>query len=219
MKRYRKTWFISLIDEIGKKQLIICGVILLGFIVLAWQVVTQQLNAFDESFLKWLQETIPKTLLPFFKFFYFIGNAESSALVVLVGLGVLCWKRYWKEAQALAFASLGILILIDQILKPLFGRIRPAPGLVEVDGKSFPSGHASGNFVLYFYLAFILSAQFPNLTPYLYGIATTLLLVMGVSSLYLNVHWLTDLIGAYCVGFIWLTISLALLKILDKKYS
>ncbi len=42
--------------------------------------------------------------------------------------------------------------------------------------------------------------------------------MMGISSVYLRVHWVTDILGGYCLGYILFTISLIFLKISDQKY-
>ena len=129
--------------------------------------------------------------------------------------------RYWHEAIALAFATLGILILVDEILKPFFDRRRPPkPRLVEdLSRDSFPSGHAAGNLVLYFYLSFILATRYPKLTKYIYGLATLIILSIGFSSIYVNAHWTTDIIGGYIFGYLWLLISLGFLNLLKSNIN
>lgn len=221
MKIKNKLKPISWVDIFGKINLVISGFCWLFFLWLTKLAIEKNihLKEFDEKFLLQLKETLPPQFIYFAKVFYWLGDAETSALVVLVSLGILCWRRYWQEAQVVAISSLGVLILIDQILKPIIHRSRPLERLVHVDGRSFPSGHATGNFLLYFLLVYILSVRFPQSTVYFYTIAIVTLILMGISSMYLRVHWLTDILGGYSLGFILLTLALGMLKIIDKKYQ
>jgi undecaprenyl-diphosphatase len=138
---------------------------------------------------------------------------------VLVALITLIRQRYWSEVKALVFATLGILLLVDKVLKPFFARDRPPkPRLVsDLSPDSFPSGHAAGNLVFYFYLSFIIAARYPHLTKYVYGVATCLVLLIGFSSVYVKAHWTTDILGGYVFGYCWLLISLNLLKLLNHR--
>ena len=150
---------------------------------------------------------------------YRITGTYFTGSIVLITLIVLIRQRYWQEVKTLVFATLGILLLVDKILKPLFDRPRPPkPRLVsDLSPDSFPSGHAAGNLVFYFYLSFIISARYPNLTKYVYGLATILVLLIGFSSVYTKAHWATDIIAGYSFGYFWLLISLSLLKFLTRR--
>ena len=150
---------------------------------------------------------------------YRISGTYVTGSVVLIALIILIRQRYWQEIKALVFATLGILLLVDKILKPLFDRPRPPkPRLVsDLSPDSFPSGHAAGNLVFYFYLSFIISARYPSLTKYVYGFATILVLLIGFASVYTKAHWATDILAGYSFGYFWLLISLSLLKFLTNR--
>ena len=220
MQSKRQSNWSSLVRAVGKYNLIFLFAILFPLIGLCRQIYTENYPELDDSFMLWLQKSIPTDVGSFIKIFYLVGGTKCAALVVVISLGILAWKRYWKEATILAFGSLGVLILVDEILKPLLGRRRPKMRLVEVSGsKSFPSGHATGNLFLYFYLSYLLATRFPKLTPYIYGIASIFLLLMGFSSIYVRAHWPSDIIAGYAFGYIWLTIALVCLKLSRKKQS
>jgi undecaprenyl-diphosphatase len=168
--------------------------------------------AFDIAFLDFLHKVIPEAMAPFWIKVYKGTGVELTATMIAITLGFLAWKRYWSEIKYLVFATLGILLVIDQVLKPFFNRTRPLPRLVDVDGRSFPSGHAAGGVVFYFYLAFLLVAHFPQYRWQIYLGATLWVGFIGIASMYCRVHWATDILAGYGVGFIWLTLSLFLLK-------
>lgn len=165
-------------------------------------------------------ETLRKPGLDFFFIsIYRITGTYVTGTVVLVALISLIRQRYWSEVKALVFATLGILLLVDEVLKPLFDRPRPfKPRLVgDLSPDSFPSGHAAGNLVFYFYMSFILVARYPQLAKYAYGLSTLLVLLVGFSSVYVKAHWATDIFAGYVFGYLWLSISLGWLKFLTQK--
>ena len=141
-----------------------------------------------------------------------------TAFIVAAFLIYFTKKRYFPEATVLAFSTLSILLTNDNLIKPFFLRLRPEDWLVEVTGRSFPSGHVMGNTLLYFFVAYVLSFYYPERRKVFYAIAISLLLAISISTLYVRVHWITDIIAGYAVGYIWLVISLAILRLIDKKY-
>lgn len=193
-------------------------IILILFIGLTVEVVSGNLDAWDTAFLEWVRHFHHPSLMILARVSYFLGEAEVAVFFVIAGLAFFCWKRYWKEAQVLAISAMGVLILIDQILKPWFGRIRPAPGLIDVHGKSYPSGHVSGNFMLYLYFSYLVAFYFPKWGLFFYILSTILVSMMGWASIYLNIHWFTDLIGGYFIGYMGFILCIALLKSISKKY-
>ncbi len=204
----------------SKIEFILFLVISVPFFILCQQIL--ELNYPDIDF--YISDLIQTKTSPIFEFllvnFYSLTGVYVTAIVVATALGILVWKRYWQEAKVLAFASLGILILVDVILKPFFDRRRPpGPLLVEVSGnKSYPSGHAAGNFVFYFYLSFVIATRFPQYTKYIYGLSTLIILIIGYSSIYVKAHWATDILAGYVFGYLWLIICLTILKFSNSKY-
>ncbi len=205
--------------KIGKANLVFILLCTIPFAHLCYQIFTHNYPQLDSQILQILQAQRRVLLDFFFIGLYKIGNTYIAGSLVLATLVFLIRKRYWQEAKALAFATLGILILVDEILKPIFGRSRPPkPRLVDdLGGDSFPSGHAAGNLVFYFYLAFLLAAQYPKLTKYIYILATIIVLLIGFGSIYIKAHWATDVLGGYLFGYLWLLISLNFLKFLDRN--
>lgn len=189
------------------------------FINLCRQILNQNYPQLDSEIFFLLEEKVPLSFKTFFVGVYYFSGVYITAIIVASALGILIWKRYRQEAIILAFGALGILIIIDEILKPFFDRRRPpSPRLVEVFGsKSFPSGHAAGSIFLYFYLSFIISIRYPKYAKYIYALATIIIIVIGFSSIYVKAHWATDILAGYAVGYLWLLIAIALLKLSNPK--
>jgi undecaprenyl-diphosphatase len=208
------------VNKIGKYNMLISLFCLIVFIIISTLLLTNNLEKFDENLITQLHKILPSWFKYIAKIFYFLGEAEVAVFIVLFSLGFLCWKKYWLEAQIVAASSLGVLLLVDKVLKPLFDRERPIDRLVEnINGRSFPSGHATGNLLLYFLLVYLLTTHFPKEKFKLYSIAIIMLLLMGLGSVYLRVHWATDILGGFCVGYILFIISIGFLKIANRKYQ
>lgn len=212
-----KDFLIHFRKAIPRKQGLICLAILVSFILLSIRVHIQEELLIDQVLIQVPHQIFPNSWDQVFKVAYALTGIKATAVIVALMLVFLAWKRYWIEAQVVAFSALGVLILVDQILKPLIARSRPPDRLVEVVGRTFPSGHATGNFLFYFLLAYLLAERYPKWTPYIYGVATFLVLLIGWSSVYLRCHWPSDIIAGYGLGYLCLTVSLAALKIARAK--
>lgn len=186
---------------------------------LCYQILNQNYPHFDLQIARELAERRLNWLNSVFIIIYQISGAHITGFIVFAALIVLIRLRYWQEAKILGFATLGILILVDEILKPFFDRRRPPqPRLVkDLSRDSFPSGHAAGNLVLYFYLSFILAIRYPKLAKYIYGLATVIVVLIGFSSVYVNAHWASDILAGYAFGYLWLLVSLTVLQFSSKE--
>lgn len=212
MKLSANSPYLRWVKLVGPIRLLLCLAIAVLIFTVGPRFADTQEVAFDIAFLDWLHQVIPDASAPFWKLVYKGTGAELTAGMVVITLGIFIWKRYWSEAKYLAFATLGILLVVDQGLKPIFNRRRPLESLVEVDGRSFPSGHAAGGVVFYFYLAYVLSAYYPQYRWQIYLGTTLWVGFIGLSSMYCRVHWLSDIVAGYSVGFVWLTLTVSLLK-------
>jgi membrane-associated phospholipid phosphatase len=139
-------------------------------------------------------------------------------VIVVFSLGWLWWRQRRLEAKVFAIACLGALIL-NQGLKLCFTKLRPQlwTHLISETSFSFPSGHALGALVLYGFLAYILAMQFPRSARWIYSAATGIIRAIGASRLYLGVHWPTDVVAGYAVGFLWLVVCITMLKLQSQR--
>jgi membrane-associated phospholipid phosphatase len=134
-----------------------------------------------------------------------LANPEVVITVVVIAFSWLIRRRQWRSAVMLLFTCLGT-VMINQGMKLVFARPRPLlwPRLIQETSYSFPSGHALGAMVLYGFLAYLLVRRHPGQTRSIYGIAAGLIMAIGFSRLYLGVHYPTDVLGGYLVGWLWL---------------
>ena len=135
-----------------------------------------------------------------------LGSFAVLGLVLLVAAGYLLAVRNWKYALFLLFSFLGGTAF-NSLLKFVFARPRPdlfAPA-VRVFTPSFPSDHAALSAVTYMILAAVLGkSKGVQLAPnYWMSVASILTLLVGISRIYLGVHYPTDILAGWCVGSAW----------------
>ena len=105
------------------------------------------------------------------------------------------------------------------ILKRLFNRSRPdIPLLHEAEGLSFPSGHALMSVTFYGILIYIVYKTFKqkSIKWILISLLMFLIVIIGFTRIYLRVHYTTDVIAGYCIGFLWLVFAVWLLNKMEK---
>jgi undecaprenyl-diphosphatase len=115
----------------------------------------------------------------------------------------------WPRGALLVVVTLAGAGLLNWLLKFSFARVRPAsyfdyplPG-----SPSFPSGHALYAASVFGGLAVLLTARIRNRLPQLaiWFVATLVILLVGVSRVYLGVHYPSDVLAGYAIGIIWVT--------------
>ncbi|MET0282042.1 MAG: phosphatase PAP2 family protein [Steroidobacteraceae bacterium] len=133
------------------------------------------------------------------------GHSVLTALVLLVAGFLLLDGR--RQTAALVLASSIGASLVSSGLKILFARPRPdlVDHLVGVSTPSFPSGHALASAAIYLTLGALLAREFPRpaLRRYFMSVAVALTLLIGMSRVYLGVHWPSDVLAGWCLGALW----------------
>lgn len=135
-----------------------------------------------------------------------LGGFAVLALVTLLAVGYLLSLNRWPDALMLLAATLGGTA-ISEGLKMGFNRPRPdlVAHIVETTSMSFPSGHAMLSAVTYLTLGALLARtqERRRLRGYILGAAILITLLIGMSRVYLGVHWPTDVLAGWCLGAAW----------------
>jgi undecaprenyl-diphosphatase len=149
-----------------------------------------------------------------------LGDPELVVAVVLVNLVWFLSRGRMFTAWMLIVACAGALVL-NQGLKLAFARPRPVlwSPLIHETSYGFPSGHALGSLVLYGFLAHVYACWYPRQSRWIYGITTSAITLIGFSRLYLGVHFPTDIVAGYSVGFLWLLLCIYTPRIAGRKLS
>jgi len=141
-----------------------------------------------------------------------LGEREAVFIVGgLLTILLLYRKRWWTiVAFWLVMGGVGLSV---QSAKSFISRARPADvAYYEVEHFSFPSGHSTTGFALFGFLAYLLCRNTQNSTYrklILVG-AAILILLIGFSRIYLGVHFLSDVLAGYILGFLWLLVGISI---------
>jgi membrane protein DedA with SNARE-associated domain/membrane-associated phospholipid phosphatase len=149
-----------------------------------------------------------------------IGGVYLIALIAAAMVLNLFYRRYWLDLFALFIAvGFGEMLLI--ILKLFFHRPRPSPQIISAHGYAFPSSHAFAamtvcGFLIYMTWKLIKVKALRYIVFFFSGI---LIILVGISRVYLNVHWLSDVLGGYTAGVAWLLFSIVIINTVRQMTS
>lgn len=131
-----------------------------------------------------------------------LGSTAVTVPIAVVAALVLAWRRRWTEIAVLV-VSLAIVHALVPVLKEAFDRPRPeGGGLVDAAGDAYPSGHATYS-VLYTWLVLTIALRVrPGLTyaSALIAVGVAVTAAVGLSRVYLNVHYFSDVAGGWALG-------------------
>lgn len=143
-------------------------------------------------------------------FMIFMSHLGSTYFISVTGICMIIYlvliRRHFWDAVLVPLALLGGGLL-NLILKCLFQRQRPdLPHLVEASGFSFPSGHAMMSFIFYGLLAYLILLNFPHKKTRrtVIGITAAIIFFIGLSRIYLGVHYPSDVLAGFAAGSFWL---------------
>jgi undecaprenyl-diphosphatase len=149
-----------------------------------------------------------------------LGSVVVLTTTVILVAGFLAFTRRFAASLFVLAASTGGLVL-NNVLKAIFGRERPDETLhlVEIDSLSFPSGHAMLSATIYLTLAVLLTrlADRRREKSYLLGAALLLSFAVGLSRVYLGVHYPTDVIAGWAAGIAWAQICWFVAHMIDRR--
>jgi undecaprenyl-diphosphatase len=201
-------------------RLVPAGIALAAFLVLALLTDAGFLRSFDERLLFALRDSPRGWLEIVFRDVTALGGYTLLTLFTLAMCGFL-WLNAKRAAALLVLVSSAGAMAIANVLKAIFERPRPdlVTHLVEVSSASFPSGHAMLSATVYLTLgalgAQVLAPLHLRIYPLLVAIAFTLL--VGVSRVYLGVHWPTDVLAGWCAGAAWAFLCSAVAETLQRR--
>ncbi len=186
--------------------LLVAVAALLFFAWLANEMIEGDTRHFDEYVRQAVHQYASPSLTTVMQAFSFIG---SPAFLIVVGVLVVAgYVRTGRPRLALLFIITVVgAEALDQILKLLFHRTRPVAffDFSEPRGYSFPSGHALVACAFYGVLAAFESARAQSrVRRWIYrGVAALLIGAIGLSRIYLGVHYPSDVLAGYAAAVVW----------------
>jgi undecaprenyl-diphosphatase len=209
-------------DRLERRELIWLAVgtgacaLLLLFIFLAGEVADGDTLAFDTRILRALRNPAnpskpigPDWVESLLFDLTALGSPVILGLVVAAVVGYLLLQGRQRTAIAVTITTLSGE-LVDSAMKHAFNRPRPTivPALRQVWSTSFPSGHAMESAIVYLTLGTILMRVADRRPTKLYclGVAVLLTALPGISRVWLGVHYPSDVLGGWMIGFIWASV-------------
>jgi undecaprenyl-diphosphatase len=184
---------------------------LMLFSLVAIMIRADRLVDFDLTVITAVQSHEAPFITSIMKFFTEIG---STKIVVILCLFIIffLYKVLHHRMELLLF--IGVVAgspILNLLLKETFQRARPdLHVLIEIGGYSFPSGHAMNAFTIYGILTFLLWRHIINKSgrTLLLIVSSFFIIMIGISRIYLGVHYPSDIIGGYFASGFWLAASI-----------
>ena len=190
---------------IENRRWLILIVFLVIFLFIFEDVMDKEIHIFDNSIYKLLSVLIDERITIFTKFITTLGSAY--AIIPICAISIIYFR---KKKQALYIPiNLITIFIINQVLKRIIQRPRPEGfRIVEEGGYSFPSGHSMVSMAFYGLFIYLIYKNVKN--KYIKWISITLLsiliILIGISRIYLGVHYASDVVAGFCLSICYLTI-------------
>ena len=199
----------------NKKTIIIVSIASLLFILLSTLLVTNKINNLDTITHSYILSIRNNTLTKIFT--NFTNLANGSFLLAISVILLILMKN--KKIPLYMLINLICAFLTNETAKSIFNRTRPIGiNLVDEIGLSYPSGHSMVGLTFYGFILYLIYQSKINKSKKII-ITTSLIitiLIIGISRIYLGVHYLSDVIGGFLLAIIYLTIFINIIKI-EKK--
>jgi undecaprenyl-diphosphatase len=189
-----------------------------GFIELTDELAENELGGFDEAVSTFVISYRTASLTDYFTFATHLGDRYAYiTITILLAAYYFIKHRSWK----FIFQTVAVLILASLsniVLKRVINRARPSlEHLVSVNTLSYPSGHSMSAMAFYGFLIFLcirtkMKRWVRNL---LIPLLVLLILSIGISRIYLGVHYPSDVLGGWIGGLIWVAFCTVLFSLID----
>jgi undecaprenyl-diphosphatase len=195
---------VGLLGVAGLALILVCGA---GFAALADEVMEGDTQKMDEAVLLWMNSYESTRLTSLALDVTALGAGTLVFLVAIVA-SVFLWVSRHRYSALLLWVSILGSWLINASLKLFFERPRPSlfPWRVPHAGlSSFPSGHSMGAMVCYATLAYLIArlVQSRFLRHFTFFVAAVMIVAIGLSRMYLGVHYPTDVLAGFAMGLTW----------------
>jgi undecaprenyl-diphosphatase len=189
-----------------------------AFVELTDELAENELNGVDKSVTEFVISFRAEALTDYFTFATDLGDRNAYIVVViLLAAYYLIRHRSWKYILQTSLVLI-LATLSNIVLKKVINRARPSlEHLVSVNTLSYPSGHSMSAMAFYGFLIYLcLRNNMPRWVRYLLiTVLVLLILSIGVSRIYLGVHYPTDVAAGFIGGLIWVAFCAILFSLID----
>ena len=198
---------------VGTPLLVVLAIL---FIVLTLE--SRHTSTLDSRVFNWVIGWRAGWLTPFVRAVTDLATAPVVfGLLVVINAAFAVRRSNWGIPLAC-----GMWLAIGQLLRLIINVsiARPRPPvvaqLVHASGYSFPSGHTTTATLAYPMLGWLLSLLIPAWRNTLWTAAAGIAVAVGLSRVYLGVHWPTDVLGGWCLGLCWLLLGVGLVEAIRR---
>ncbi|MGD6956097.1 phosphatase PAP2 family protein [Rossellomorea aquimaris] len=190
-----------------------------GFVTIVEEWKENEIAQFDNSVSEIVRGFISPKLTTFMMSVTFLGGIKG---ITIFAISVVVILLFLKKYPLALFVGITITTGagFNWLLKWIFKRERPdIEALIEQGGYSFPSGHSMSSFIFYGTLAFILFRALDH-KRYKWAsviVVSFLVLLIGLSRVYLGVHYPSDILGGFTAGGAWLTLCIVIYAYFHKR--
>jgi undecaprenyl-diphosphatase len=195
---------------------IVSAFALLIFADVGEDVAAKSTGSFDNAVRNWFVSHQNPVL---YKIAYIITWIGSPTVMVLVAVAAGAWfyHRHGRSKAGVVVAAPAAGGLLSGVIKVLYGRARPAGAAVFNERTlSFPSGHAATSAAVMVTLCYVLAREKIISWPTAIVVGGSVPLIVGLTRLYLDVHWTTDVVAGWAVGLFVAAMSAALYEYLQS---
>lgn len=189
------------------------------FYYVSSQVTSKDVLAFDKDIINYVQAHISNGLTSWVLRLTDLASVTFLMYGVLVVSGLLLWKKKYALMVFIITAN-GLGALLNKTLKWYFKRERPdiLPVIME-KGFSFPSGHSMGSLIFYGSIAYLLLHIIRGNLARVFCLVglSLLILLIGISRIYLGVHYPTDIVGGFSIGLAFLILCILAFRYYEER--
>ena len=182
---------------------------LIGFLALAEDVFNKEIMNGDIIGYKIISTfLISDFATPIAKFITNFGGAIFIILLTVILIAVIKNKKIGLSI----LTNLAIITILNQLLKRILQRPRPTEyRIIEESGYSFPSGHSMISMAFYGYLIYLIYKYVENKSVKwtLISLLSVLICLIGISRIYLGVHYTSDVLGGFLISISYLVIYIS----------
>lgn len=188
------------------KKRIVCIISFILFLVTVILITND--NKYFDNYIINLFKYKSDILTNIMKIITFLGSALSIILLTVLLIIVVKGKRN----KILILINVIVTTLLNQLLKKVFQRGRPIDSIIEESGYSFPSGHSMVSMAFYGFLIYLVYKSNIKYKGLIVGLLSVLIVLIGISRIYLGVHYPTDVIGGFTLSLSYLLLFIDITK-------
>ena len=169
----------------------------------------------DDDVYNYIHRFTSDNLTSYFKMISSFISGPVIAFILLISITICYYKKNYKYIPFI-IGNIIIILVLNLVLKQIYTRPRPSFMLIDEYGYSFPSGHAMISMAFYgLFIYIIMHLKIGKVLKYLLsGMIFLLIFLIGLSRIYLHVHYFSDVIAGFAVSIIYLIIFTKFMKVI-----